>query len=90
MVREAVVQSQVELFQRLKKMVLDAALLNNQHYRVRIKSKVENSREWSSAFPTLYIYIYKRRKKIQKEERDGLRQDASKGRNKKGGRCWTK
>ena len=32
-------------------MVLDAALLNIQHYKVRIKGKVEQSREWSSALP---------------------------------------
>ena len=31
------------------KMVLDASLLNTQHYEVRIKGKVEKSREWSSA-----------------------------------------
>ena len=31
------------------KMVLDATLLNTQHYEVRIKGKVEQSREWSSA-----------------------------------------
>ena len=31
-----------------KKMVLDAALLNTQYYKVRIKGKVEQSREWSS------------------------------------------
>ena len=30
-------------------MVLDAALLNTQHYQVRIKGKVEQSKEWSSA-----------------------------------------
>ena len=29
-------------------MVRDAALLNTQHYKVRIKGKVEQSREWSS------------------------------------------
>ena len=34
-----------------KKMVLDAALLNTQHYNVRIKDKVEQSKEWSSAPP---------------------------------------
>ena len=34
-----------------QKMVLGAALLNAQHYKVRIKSKVEQSREWSSALP---------------------------------------
>ena len=37
-------QSQVELYQTLKKMVLDAALLNTQHYKVKIKGKVEQSR----------------------------------------------
>ena len=30
-------------------MVLDAALLNTQLYKVRVKSKVEQSMEWSSA-----------------------------------------
>ena len=30
-------------------MVLNASLLNTQHYKVRIKGKVEQSREWSSA-----------------------------------------
>ena len=30
-------------------MVLDAALFNTQHYKVRIKDKVEQSRKWSSA-----------------------------------------
>ena len=34
-----------------QKMVLDATLFNTQHYRVRIKDKVEQSRERSSAFP---------------------------------------
>ena len=29
--------------------VLDTALLNTQHYTVRIKGKVEQSREWSRA-----------------------------------------
>ena len=33
------------------KMVLEAALLNTQHYKVRIKGKVEQSRERSSALP---------------------------------------
>ena len=31
------------------KMVLDASLLNTQHYKLRIKGKVEKSRERSSA-----------------------------------------
>ena len=33
------------------KMVLDTSLLNTQHYKKRIKSKVEQSRERSSALP---------------------------------------
>ena len=33
------------------KMVLDFSLLNTQHYKVRIKGKVELSRERSSALP---------------------------------------
>ena len=33
------------------KMVLDASLLNTQRYKVRIKGKVEQSRERSSALP---------------------------------------
>ena len=36
---------------KTQKMVLDAALLTTQHYKVWIKDKVEQSREWSSAFP---------------------------------------
>ena len=36
---------------KTQKMVLDAALLSTQHYKVRIKDKVEQSREWSSALP---------------------------------------
>ena len=36
---------------KTQKMLLDAALLNTQHNKVRIKGKVEQSREWSSAFP---------------------------------------
>ena len=33
------------------KMVLDTSFLNTQQYKVRIKGKVEQSREWSSEFP---------------------------------------
>ena len=51
MVRETEVQSQVVSYQKNFKMVLDAALLSAQHYKVRIKGKVEQSREWSSALP---------------------------------------
>ncbi len=55
MVWEVGVQSQVESYLRLKKMVLDAALLNTQHYKIRIKGKVEQSREWSSAPPYVTV-----------------------------------
>ena len=40
------------------KMVLDTSLLNTQHYKVRIKSKVEQSRERSSASPTPWCSSY--------------------------------
>ena len=52
---------------KTQKMVLDAALLNTQNYEVRIKGKVEQSRERSIALPytsgkgsirVIYIYIY--------------------------------
>ena len=33
---------------KTQKMVLDADLLNTQHYKVQIKGKVEQSREWGS------------------------------------------
>ena len=36
---------------KTQKMVLHAALFNFQHYKIRIKSKVEQSRESSNAFP---------------------------------------
>ena len=36
---------------KTQKMVFDPALLNTQHYKVRIKGKVEQSRERSSALP---------------------------------------
>ena len=36
---------------KTKKIVPDAILLNTQHYKVSIKSKVEQSRERSSALP---------------------------------------
>ena len=52
MVWQTMVQSQIESYQRLKKMVLDATL----HYKVRIKGKVEQSREWSCALPHNLVY----------------------------------
>ena len=36
---------------KTQKMVLDASLLNTQHYKVQIKSRVEQSRERSSTLP---------------------------------------
>ena len=44
-------QSQVESYQRLKKMVLYISLLNIWHNKVCIKGKVEESKESSDAFP---------------------------------------
>ena len=38
-------------------MVLDTSLLNTQHYKVRIKSKVEQSRERSSALSYTSVYV---------------------------------
>ena len=38
------------------KMVLDATLFNTQHYKVRIKDKVEQSREWSNALPYTSVW----------------------------------
>ena len=37
------------------KMVLDTSLLNTQQYKVRIKGKVEQSREKSSALPYISV-----------------------------------
>ena len=37
------------------KMILDAALLNTQHYKVWIKSKVEQSRKWSGVLPYVFV-----------------------------------
>ena len=40
---------------KTQKIVLDASLLNTQHYKVWIKSKVEQSRERSSALPYILV-----------------------------------
>ena len=40
---------------KTRKMVLDAVLLNTQHYKVRIKGKEEQSREWNSALPYTWV-----------------------------------
>ena len=41
---------------KTQKMVLGAALLNTQHYKVRIKGKVEQSRGWSRALPYTLLW----------------------------------
>ena len=41
---------------KTQNMVLDAALLNTQHYKIRIKDKVEQLREWSSTLPYTSVY----------------------------------
>ena len=47
------------------KMVLDAALLITQHYKLRIKGKVEQSREWNSTLPyTFWLPSTKVAKKL--------------------------
>ena len=38
------------------KMVLDDSMLNTQHYKVRIKGKLEKSWERSSALPYTLVY----------------------------------
>ena len=43
-----------------QKMVLDASLLNTQHYKVRIKGKVEQSREGVAPSPTPWCSSYRK------------------------------
>ena len=38
-----------QVIPKTQKMVFDTTLFNTQHYKVRIKGKVEQSRKWSSA-----------------------------------------
>ena len=45
---------------KTQKMVPDAALLNTQHYKVRIKGKVEQSRECSNALPYTSCSSYRK------------------------------
>ena len=40
---------------KAQKMVLDASLLNTQHYKVCIKGKVEQSREWRSTLSNISV-----------------------------------
>ena len=46
---------------KTQKMILDATLLNTQHYKVRIKGKVEQSRKRSNAPPTCWCSSYRKR-----------------------------
>ena len=39
-------------------MILDTSLLNTQQYKVRIKGKVEQSREWSSVLPYISVHTF--------------------------------
>ena len=45
---------------KTQKMVLDASLLNTQHYKVRIKGKVEQSREGVAPSPTYWCSSYRK------------------------------
>ena len=45
---------------KTQKMVLDASLLNTQHYKVRIKGKVEQSREGVVPSPTPWCSSYRK------------------------------
>ena len=40
---------------KTQKRVFDDSWLNTQHYKVRIKDKVEQSREWSSALSNFSV-----------------------------------
>ena len=60
MARETWVQSQVESYQRLKKLYLMPPLLNTQHYKVRIKGKVEQSREGVAPSLTHWCSSYRK------------------------------
>ena len=45
---------------KTQKMVLDASLLNTQHYKVRVKGKVEQSREGVAPSPTPWCSSYRK------------------------------
>ena len=49
-----------QVIPKTQKMVLDAILLNTQYYKVCIKSKVEQSRERSSASPAPWCSSYRK------------------------------
>ena len=45
----------VQIIPKTKEMVLNTSLLNTQHYKVRIKGKVEQSKERRSALPNTSV-----------------------------------
>ena len=47
-----------QLILKTQKMVLDTSLLNTQHYKVRIKSKLEQSKNGAAPFPTPWRSSY--------------------------------
>ena len=49
------VQSQV-VIPKTQKVVFDTSLINTQHYKVRFKGKVEQSKERRSALPYTSVY----------------------------------
>ena len=44
-----------QIIPKTQKMVLDSALLNTQYHKIRIKGKVEQSRETSSILPIILV-----------------------------------
>ena len=48
-----------QVIPKTQKMILEAFLLNTQHYKVCLKGKVEQSRERSSALTYIYILFKK-------------------------------
>ena len=49
-----------QVLPKSQKIVLDATLLNTQHYKVRIKGKVEQSREGVALSPTPWCSSYRK------------------------------
>ena len=45
-----------EVIPKTQKTVLEASLLNTQHYKVWIKGKVEQSREWNRALSNTSVW----------------------------------
>ena len=45
-----------QVIPKTKKLVLDASLLNTQHYKVRIKGKLRQSWEMYSALPHTFVW----------------------------------